>query len=68
MTFYSLRRPLNKVAHNTSKKTQTYPVIINHVVTFDLSGKNAGSKIPSKCFCSVLDLIRLTSEQKKEDY
>ena len=36
MTIYSMRRPLNKAAHKISKKTQTYPVIINHLVSLNL--------------------------------
>lgn len=36
ITIYSLKRPLDTVAHKTSRRTQTYPVVIEHLVNFSL--------------------------------
>lgn len=35
-TIYAMKRPLDTVAHKTSRRTQTYPVVIEHLVNFSL--------------------------------
>ena len=67
MTIYSLKRPLDTVAHKTSRRTQSYPVIIEHLVTLSLAD-NHEKKYPSKCFASVLDMLQKLAEWNKEDY
>ena len=37
VTIYSMRRPLNVVAHQTMRRTQVYPVVINHLVNLSLT-------------------------------
>lgn len=36
ITIYAMKRPLDTVAHKTSRRTQTYPVIIEHLINFSL--------------------------------
>ena len=67
MTIYAMKRPLDTVAHKTSRRTQSYPVIIEHLSILSLS-ENLERKAPSRCFVSVLDLIRRLADWKKEDY
>ena len=36
LTTYGIKRPLNTVAHKTSRRTQAYPIIIEHLVNLNL--------------------------------
>ena len=36
LTIYRMKRPLDTCAHKTSRRTQTYPVIIEHLVHLNL--------------------------------
>ncbi len=35
-TIYAIKRPLDTIAHKTSRRTQTYPVVIEHLINFSL--------------------------------
>lgn len=64
MTIYAMKRPLDTIAHKTSRRTQSYPVVIEHLSILSLSDSNE-KKVPSRCFASVLDMIQRLAEWKK---
>jgi hypothetical protein len=36
MTIYSIKRPLNTIAHKTTRRKQAYPMVIEHLCVFNL--------------------------------
>jgi hypothetical protein len=67
VTIYAMKRPLDTVAHKTSRRTQTYPVIIEHLVSCSVVERKEHG-YPSRCLVSVLDLLRSLAEFQKEEY
>lgn len=36
MTIYSIKRPLNTIAHKTARRKQAYPIVIEHLCVLNL--------------------------------
>ena len=67
MTIYAIKRPLNIVAHKSSKRTQAYPVLIEHLTILSLKENNE-KKHMNTCFTSLLSLIKHVEGVSKENY
>ena len=67
MTIFGMKRPLNTAAHKSSKRSQVYPVIIEHLTILNLD-ENNDKKFINNCQIGVLSLIKQLEESKKEEY
>ena len=65
MTIYSIKRPLNTIAHKTARRKQAYPVVVEHLSIFTLA-ENNDKKIPSRCLLAGIAILDLLKELKKE--
>ena len=67
MTIFAMKRPLNTAAHKSSKRSQAYPVIIEHLTILNLEDNNE-KKFINNCQVGVLSLIKQLEDSKKEEY
>ncbi len=37
MTIYSIKRPLNTIAHKTARRKQAYPIVAEHLCVLSLA-------------------------------
>ena len=67
MTIYSIKRPLDTIAHKTLRRKQAYPMVIEHLCVLSLKESNE-KKVPNKCITSVFALIGLLKGLNKQEY
>jgi len=58
MTIYSIKRPLNTIAHKTARRKQAYPIVIEHLSILNLKENNEKT-VYNKCIASTFSLINL---------
>ena len=64
-TIFSIKRPLDTVAHKTERRKQAYPVVIEHLCTFVPDHQRQGSA-HSNCLASSFALLDIIKEKNLE--
>lgn len=67
LTIYSIKRPLNTIAHKTARRKQAYPLVIEHLCLFSLQETHE-KRSTTRCIVSTFALIDLLKELKKPEY
>jgi hypothetical protein len=67
LTIYSIKRPLNTIAHKTARRKQAYPLVIEHLCLFNLQESNE-KRINNKCLVSTFALVDLLKDLKKPEF